>query len=105
MIPDILLSVLFFVPILTNVAGNVCLVVYRTKQMRRPMNYLLVNFAVADIIIGVFMLPRFVFHHAFQHPTGWCTIAVRAELDGTTSSHTTTQQRIFCVNQSYTHLA
>ena len=34
------------------------------------MNVLLVNLAVADVVIGVFMLPRHVFHHAFDHPTG-----------------------------------
>ena len=34
------------------------------------MNYLLVNLAAADVVIGVFMLPRHVFHHAFKHPTG-----------------------------------
>ena len=71
-VPAILLSVLFFVLILIDVTGNmlVCLIVYRRKQMRRPMNYLLVNLAVADILIGVFMLPRHVFHHTFEHPTG-----------------------------------
>lgn len=71
-VPDILLSLLFFLLIVIDVSGNVlvCLVVYRTKQMRKPMNYLLVNLALADIVIGVFMLPRHVFHHAFQHPTG-----------------------------------
>ena len=69
---DILLSVLFSSLIVIDITGNVlvCLVVYRTKQMRRPMNYLLANLAVADIVIGLFMLPRHVFHHAFDHPTG-----------------------------------
>ena len=71
-VPDILLSLLFLLLIMIDVCGNVlvCLVVYRNKQMRKPMNYLLVNLAVADIVIGVFMLPRHVFNHAFKHPTG-----------------------------------
>jgi len=69
---DILLSVLFSFLIVIDITGNVlvCMVVYRIKQMRRPMNYLLVNLAVADIVIGLFMLPRHVLHHAFDHPTG-----------------------------------
>lgn len=73
---DILLSVLFFVLIVIDVSGNllVCLTVYRNKQMRKPMNYLLVNLAVADIVIGVFMLPRHVFHLTFEHLTGWYTV-------------------------------
>lgn len=71
-IADILLSVLFSFLIVIDIIGNVlvCLVVYRSKQMRRPMNYLLVNLATADIVIGLFMLPRHVFNHAFDHPTG-----------------------------------
>lgn len=71
-IADILLSVLFSLLIVIDIIGNVlvCLVVYRSKQMRRPMSYLLVNLAVADIVIGLFMLPRHVFHHAFHHPAG-----------------------------------
>ena len=71
-VPAILLSALFFVLILIDVTWNilVCLIVYRRKQMRRPMNYLLVNLAVADILIGVFMLPRHVLHYTFEHPTG-----------------------------------
>jgi len=73
-LPDILLSLLFFLLIVVDVAGNVlvCLIVYRTRQMRKPMNYLLVNLAVADIVIGVFILPRHVFHDAFEHPRGQC---------------------------------
>lgn len=75
-VPDILVAVLFFLLIAIDVVGNalICWVVYRSKAMRRPMNYLLVNLAVADIVIGVFMLPRHVFHHTFQHPTGQDTI-------------------------------
>lgn len=75
-VPDILVAVLFFLLIAIDVVGNalICLVVYRSKEMRRPMNYLLVNLAVADIVIGVFMLPRHVFHHTFRHPTGQDTI-------------------------------
>ena len=75
-VPDILLSVLFFVLIVIDVSGNmlVCLTVHRNKQMRKPMNYLLVNLAVADMVIGVFMLPRHVLHLAFEHPTGWYTV-------------------------------
>ena len=82
---EILLSVLFSFLIVIDITGNVlvCLVVYRSKQMRRPMNYLLVNLAVADIVIGLFMLPRHVFHHAFHHPTGlhmWMLVEFQASI-------------------------
>ena len=71
-IAEVLLSALFSLLIVIDIVGNVlvCLVVYQSKQMRKPMNYLLANLAVADVVIGVFMLPRHVFHHAFKHPTG-----------------------------------
>ncbi|XP_022800552.1 neuropeptide FF receptor 1-like [Stylophora pistillata] len=71
-IAEVLLSALFSLLIVIDIVGNVlvCLVVYQSKQMRKPMNYLLANLAVADVVIGVFMLPRHVLHHAFKHPTG-----------------------------------
>ena len=39
-----------------NLIGNslVCLVVLKDKTMRTPMNFLLVNLAVSDIIVGIF---------------------------------------------------
>ena len=39
-----------------NLIGNslVCLVVLKDKSMRTPMNFLLVNLAVSDIIVGIF---------------------------------------------------
>ena len=42
--------------------GNslVCLVVLKDKAMRTPMNFLLVNLAVSDIIVGVFSPFRLV---------------------------------------------
>jgi hypothetical protein len=34
------------------------------------MNYLLVNLAVADMIVGMFMTPQFILRHLFTHPDG-----------------------------------
>lgn len=45
-----------------NLLGNslVCLVVLRDKTMRTTMNFLLVNLAVSDMIVGVFSTFRYV---------------------------------------------
>lgn len=50
----------FVVMIVTNLIGNtlVVLTVRKTRTMRTPMNYLLVNLAIADITVGVFIAPR-----------------------------------------------
>ena len=46
----------------------VCIVVLRHKQMRTPMNYLLVNLAISDVTVGIFIVPQYVLRHAFRHP-------------------------------------
>ena len=56
----------------TNLFGNilVCLVVLAFRDMRIPMNYLLVNLAVSDMMVAIFMSPRFVFSQTLNHPRG-----------------------------------
>ena len=34
------------------------------------MNYLLVNLAVADIMVATFIVPQFILVHTFTHPDG-----------------------------------
>ncbi|KAL9957324.1 hypothetical protein ACROYT_G038949 [Oculina patagonica] len=34
------------------------------------MNYLILNLAVADIMVALFIVPRFIFVHLFKHPDG-----------------------------------
>ena len=69
---DIVLTFLFCALVLVGLVGNilVCLVVYSYRSMRTPMNYLLVNLAVADIFAVTFISPQYVFIHAFSHPIG-----------------------------------
>ncbi|XP_078349113.1 neuropeptide FF receptor 2-like [Oculina patagonica] len=58
--------------VITNLLGNtaVCLVIVLNKDMRTPMNILLLNLAVADMMVGLFIAPRFIFIHLFKHPDG-----------------------------------
>ncbi|XP_022799253.1 neuromedin-U receptor 2-like [Stylophora pistillata] len=57
---------------LLNLLGNilVCYVVLTFRDMRIPMNYLLVNLAISDMMVAIFMSPKFVFSRTLNHPEG-----------------------------------
>ncbi|XP_020910878.1 allatostatin-A receptor-like [Exaiptasia diaphana] len=65
---DIALDVVFSFISSIGVVGNilVCLVVLLNKPMRTPMNYLLVNLAISDMMLLVFLTMHFVFHHSLD---------------------------------------
>ena len=62
----------FTISMLINLFGNilVCFVVLKFRDMRIPMNYLLVNLAISDMMVGFFMSPRFIFGRMLNHPGG-----------------------------------
>ena len=66
------LSFFFAVLVTIDLVCNVlvCTIVLRNRPMQRPLNILLANLALANVIIGAFILPQHVFNHAFQHPVG-----------------------------------
>ena len=66
------LTVAFSVIVLINLLGNglVCLTVLRFRGMRTPINYLLVNLAVSDIMVALSITPKYVIKWAFLHPNG-----------------------------------
>ena len=55
-----------------NLIGNslVCLVVIRNCSMRKPMNYLLVSLACADMMVAIFFAPHYMFLHTYKHSKG-----------------------------------
>lgn len=69
---EIAIKTAFSISTLTGVTGNilVCLVVLLNKSMRTPMNYLLVNLAVSDLMLLIFFSPAFIFRGFFTHPGG-----------------------------------
>ncbi|EDO35029.1 predicted protein, partial [Nematostella vectensis] len=69
---EIGLTVAFTCLVITDLVGNtlVIWVVVRYRMMRTPMNYLLVNLAIADMMFALFITPRFIFNHTFKHPQG-----------------------------------
>ncbi|XP_031575316.1 neuropeptide FF receptor 2-like [Actinia tenebrosa] len=62
------LSTLVFI----NLIGNtlVILVILTNRKMKSPMNYLLANLAVADIMVGAFIVPPLISKQFFTHPEG-----------------------------------
>ena len=58
--------------VIADLIGNtlVCLVVYRNRIMRTPMNYLLVQLAASDITVAIFIAASFIFPLLLEHPKG-----------------------------------
>lgn len=70
---ETIFKVLFSVVIASNLVGNllVVLVVLLNRRMQTPMNYLLANLALADFLVGLFLIPRTLLNDLFTHPGGW----------------------------------
>ena len=69
---QIALTTVFTIMVVVGVTGNTlsCLVIITNRAMRTPMNYLVLNLAIADIMVVLFVTPRFILSHAFEHPQG-----------------------------------
>ncbi|XP_032221498.2 QRFP-like peptide receptor [Nematostella vectensis] len=69
---EVAIVVAFSIVTVIGVTGNilVCLVVLLNKPMRTPMNYLLVNLAISDLLLLIFFSPTFIFKGAYTHPGG-----------------------------------
>ncbi|XP_001640050.2 substance-K receptor [Nematostella vectensis] len=67
------LNVLFSILALVNLTGNslVAWIILRHRQMTSSLNgYLLINLAVSDVMVALFMTPQYVFRFTFTHPGG-----------------------------------
>jgi len=59
--------------VIASIMGNilVCTVIKKNRDMRTPINYLLVNLAVADILFAVFYIPKIILGQTFiEQPEG-----------------------------------
>ena len=65
-------AVLFSLMATADIVGNtlVILVVFKNKSMKTPVNYLLVNLAAGDILVGVFFGIQFIITPVIKHPGG-----------------------------------
>ena len=63
-------AVIFSMMVVVDLVGNtlVILVVLQNESMKTPVNYLLVNLAVADIFVGVFFGIQFIVTPTLTHP-------------------------------------
>ena len=50
----------YFLIFLVSLAGNIVIavIVYKTKTMRRPINFLIVNMVMSDLLFPIFLFPR-----------------------------------------------
>ena len=58
--------------VLVNLIGNslVCVVILLNKSMRTPLNFLLLNLATADILVGILTVPVHMLGTVYTHPKG-----------------------------------
>lgn len=63
-------ATVFSTMVIVDLVGNtlVILVVLQNESMKTPVNYLLVNLAVADILVGVFFGIQFIITPVLTHP-------------------------------------
>ena len=69
---QIVFTLLFTALIVINLLGNsvVCVVVLRYRGMRAPINYLLVNLALADMMVALGIASQYVITWTYHHPYG-----------------------------------
>lgn len=66
-------KVLFIIAIASNLVGNISVifVILLHRRMQTPMNCLLANLALADSMVGLFLIPRTLLNDLYTHPGGW----------------------------------
>ena len=69
---EAILKVVFSIILLPNLVGNslVVFVILRSPAMKSPMNYLLMNLAASDLLVGVAMIPRLLLKDVISPPPG-----------------------------------
>ncbi|XP_015767919.1 PREDICTED: orexin receptor type 1-like [Acropora digitifera] len=69
---NVALTTITSILIFTSIVGNsvVCFVVIRNRDMRTPINCLIVNLAVADVVYSLFLIPMVILMHITSHPDG-----------------------------------
>ena len=68
----IITKVVHSILVASAVIGNilVCLVVLKTKTFRTPVYYLIMNLAIADLMIVTSFTPRHILEGLYHHPSG-----------------------------------
>jgi len=68
----IIIKVVHSILVASTVIGNilVCLVILKTKTFRTPVYYLVMNLAIADLMIVISFTPRHILEGLYHHPSG-----------------------------------
>ena len=105
-------TIAYCVIFIISVVGNsfIGIIVYKTKTMRKPINYLIVNMAMSDLLFPIFLIPKTV--EEIQDDD-WpirghlcCDIALHGHATGRTNIHIFRRlgrQRIHTWRQSSSH--
>ncbi|XP_031573205.1 substance-P receptor-like [Actinia tenebrosa] len=69
---EVITVALFTIMVVTDCIGNflVIWIILTKNNMQSPMNYLLANLAVADIMVGGSIASQFIISYLYTHPTG-----------------------------------
>jgi len=69
---DIAIITVHGIAFIVNIVGNflVCLIIKRNRDMRNPINYLLVNLAIGDMMYATFIAPEVIAAITGNHPGG-----------------------------------
>ncbi|KAJ7331645.1 hypothetical protein OS493_019237, partial [Desmophyllum pertusum] len=69
---NVITTVIHSILIAGILVGNVLvyLVVLKNKILRTPVNYLLMNLAIADLMIAISFTPRHILEGLYNHPRG-----------------------------------
>ena len=89
----------FCVLVVINLVGNtlVLMVVLGNRSMRTPMNYLLVNLSIADIMVAVSVAIQYIFGPAYEHPSGERGDYLCRFLTGVNFTWVGTAASVFCL--------
>ncbi|XP_058964655.1 QRFP-like peptide receptor [Pocillopora verrucosa] len=62
-----------FILVLVDIVGNslVCVIIWKNRNLRTPINVLIFNLAVADALFAAFISPKLIVGANLRHPEGW----------------------------------
>ncbi|KAL9957213.1 hypothetical protein ACROYT_G038822 [Oculina patagonica] len=85
MATGVVITAIITILAIVDIAGNilVCAIIKRNRDMRTPINYLLVNLAIADIVYAAFIAPKGYFKlTSVHHPDGMTGLVLCKLLTG-----------------------
>lgn len=69
---NVVITTILLTLVVVDIVGNtlVCLIIKRHLHMRNPINYLLVNLAISDILFATLITPKIIVSFNITHPPG-----------------------------------